>query len=1094
MAATSGTWAVAWFAGTFVRMNRRLYEESQRRTREQQTLLEMSGAVTSTLDLDQLYETALDRLAELIPYTGAAIQLNTPEGPWQVATRRPPGLQDEPVRHIRNWGQTSIVAELAQGRAVVIDDIRGDDPRAVEYRAVVGAPLEETPFRYFRSWMAVPLEVKGRVIGNLTVVQAEPAFFGDDHVALARSVANHVAIAIENARLFEERERKARELGALLELSRSVASTLDLHQLLEVAMDRLRELVSYTGGNISLRTEDGRAYSSLRRPGRDDSTVRRRPGWPDSKFMATLRSGSPVVIADLRGEEPLAVEYRSWLATSVEESPVAYVRSMLAVPLVAKGVSFGDVTLTHEEPAHFNEEHVELIQTVGNHLAIAIENARLFEDRERKTADLQALLEMSKVVTSTLDLQALFEGALDQLKSLIPYTGASLEVDSESGEMLVASRRPEGAAQGRVQRHSSWPRSSMIRDLRSGRAVLIEDVRGDDPRAVEYREALVMPIEETPLSWVRSLLAAPLVAKSGVIGNLVVTHSSPKFFTRDHVELASTVANHVAIAIENARLFEQAQRKTAELEGLLQAGERMHESLALADVLESVVEVAAGGMGLDFAALMLRDQEGGGLRVAAQRGFVPRSLAAAAATIAQLPPQPAEGGSAWAVPETLGQDNVNQELTVGLGMRSLVQIPIAYRGTNGIFMVGYREPHEWSADEVRLFQSLAQRGALAIENARLFEESQHRAREMAALYQADEKLFSSLDLDEVLKSLADIAVDVLGADKSLVSIADSTSGEFVPKAWRNLSAETLAFYTGGSRQHRSSPGLREGSMVVVEDMSQTHEEVRDLLTGEGLVASLDVPIVFDGRVSGAFGLGWTTRHEVTEEEKRLGEALAERAAVAIHNASLYARAQQAASLEERQRLARELHDSVSQALYGIALGARTARTQLDRDPAKVADPLDYVLSLAEAGLAEMRALIFELRPESLETEGLVAALDKQVAASRARHGLRVTAELGPEPDLSLDAKEAAYRIAQEALNNIAKHAQATSVSVRLEEGPGALTLTVQDDGRGFDTGQAFPGHMGLNSMRERAQKAGASLTIDSSPGKGSTIRVTFPKP
>jgi signal transduction histidine kinase len=198
-------------------------------------------------------------------------------------------------------------------------------------------------------------------------------------------------------------------------------------------------------------------------------------------------------------------------------------------------------------------------------------------------------------------------------------------------------------------------------------------------------------------------------------------------------------------------------------------------------------------------------------------------------------------------------------------------------------------------------------------------------------------------------------------------------------------------------------------------------------------------------------------------------------------------------LEERQRLARELHDSVSQALYGIALGARTARTQLERDPAKVAEPLDYVLSLAEAGLSEMRALIFELRPESLQNEGLVAALKKQADALHARHKLEIVTAFCPEPDLSLDTKEALYRIAQEALQNVAKHASATRVEMSLQMTDERLTLEVRDNGKGFDTGREFPGHLGMKSMPERTAQIGGEFHIHSQPGAGTMITVNIPK-
>lgn len=200
-----------------------------------------------------------------------------------------------------------------------------------------------------------------------------------------------------------------------------------------------------------------------------------------------------------------------------------------------------------------------------------------------------------------------------------------------------------------------------------------------------------------------------------------------------------------------------------------------------------------------------------------------------------------------------------------------------------------------------------------------------------------------------------------------------------------------------------------------------------------------------------------------------------------------------AALEERQRLARELHDSVSQALYGIALGARTARTQLDRDPAKVAEPLDYVLSLAEVGLSEMRALIFELRPESLQTEGLVAALTKLADALHARYRVEVKTDFDREPEIQLEQKEALYRIGQEALHNIAKHAKATQVNLSLHQKDGLTVLEVRDNGIGFDPQAEFPGHLGLHSMRERVEGLGGSLVVESHAGVGTVIRAHVPQ-
>jgi PAS domain S-box-containing protein len=221
-------------------------------------------------------------------------------------------------------------------------------------------------------------------------------------------------------------------------------------------------------------------------------------------------------------------------------------------------------------------------------------------------------------------------------------------------------------------------------------------------------------------------------------------------------------------------------------------------------------------------------------------------------------------------------------------------------------------------------------------------------------------------------------------------------------------------------------------------------------------------------------------HDITER-KRSEESL--------HRvqAELALGVQERATLKERQRLARELHDSVSQALYGISLGAHTALDLFDTDRDKVLEALNYVISLTRTGITEMRALIFELRPESLESEGLVVALTKQVEALRARHGVEVELNLCEEPDVPYPVKEVLYRIAQEALQNAIKHARPSRLELRLERLPDCLNLKVRDNGVGFDPQINFPGHLGLRSMQERAMSVGGTLEITSEIDYGTQV-------
>ncbi len=270
-----------------------------------------------------------------------------------------------------------------------------------------------------------------------------------------------------------------------------------------------------------------------------------------------------------------------------------------------------------------------------------------------------------------------------------------------------------------------------------------------------------------------------------------------------------------------------------------------------------------------------------------------------------------------------------------------------------------------------------------------------------------------------------------------------------------------------------------------------YEPVYPLVRDAAWDTVVSVPMIYRDQAIGALNVFYRRGKNPGEAEITFLTTIANQAAIAAENARLFEEAKEKAILEERQRLARELHDSVSQALYGIALGARTARELLDRDPAQATEPLNYVLSLAEAGLAEMRALIFELRPEALETEGLVAALTKQIESARARHGLEVHAEWCSEPDLPYEVKEAIYRIAQEALNNITKHARAQRAEVRMDCSSDEVTLEVSDDGVGFAS-DSFPGHLGLRSMRERAKNVGGTLEVESAPQQGTRIRVRIP--
>ena len=333
---------------------------------------------------------------------------------------------------------------------------------------------------------------------------------------------------------------------------------------------------------------------------------------------------------------------------------------------------------------------------------------------------------------------------------------------------------------------------------------------------------------------------------------------------------------------------------------------------------------------------------------------------------------------------------------------------------------------------------------------------------------------------------------VVGASDPATQVATTVLGSYgTPDGFDQLLQR--AWRTGGTQIVSSSIQTRKAQVLPLTVTQRPgYEEVRAALLRANWESMAVVPMIYRGVGIGLLMVVYLPGDEPDDNELSFLEAIADQAAVALENARLFEQARSLAVEQERQRFSRELHDSVSQALYAISLGGQTARELLGTDAAAAAEPIDYVVSLADAALAEMRAMIFDLRPEALAAEGILAALRRQAASVHARHQITVTTEFDTEPAIALDVKEALYRIAQEAIHNVVKHARASNIRLSLTHSGGYLTLEIGDDGRGFEPLSEFPGHLGLTSMSERAARAGADIVVRSAPGEGCVVTVTVP--
>ncbi len=427
-------------------------------------------------------------------------------------------------------------------------------------------------------------------------------------------------------------------------------------------------------------------------------------------------------------------------------------------------------------------------------------------------------------------------------------------------------------------------------------------------------------------------------------------------------------------------------------------------------------------------------------------------------------------------------------------IRAVVGVPLkSERGVAGVIGVAHTIDSEriFGESEVELLRSFAQLASIAVDNANLFAQAEQRTHQIEALYQGDQELYRHLELNDVLQTLVNVAVDILKVDKSVLLVWNEAKTHLVPRAARGFEQQTLARMVIKAGQGLVGYAAEHATPVTVKDTVGDRRVDWNITYPEHIRSFMHVPIIVEGQVFGIFNVNYQEPHAFGDEDVRLVTAIAQRAASAIENARLYQQAQQAATLEERQRLARELHDAVTQTLFSASIIADVLTRLWKINPEEAQRRTQELRELTRGAMAEMRTLLLELRPIAL-MEASISDLIQQLAEAttgRARVPVHVSAVV--ECDLPLDVKIAFYRIAQEALNNISKHANACQVEVQLRCEPRGAELCIHDDGIGFDMNRVLPDNLGLSIMRERAAAIGAHLAIHSQPQLGTDVVVTW---
>ncbi len=679
-------------------------------------------------------------------------------------------------------------------------------------------------------------------------------------------------------------------------------------------------------------------------------------------------------------------------------------------------------------------ESEELVSTI----ATALEQERLRRENERLHA-LVPLYELSRTFMGTGELPQVLDQIVTTARSETRAEVVSLMLLEEDGQSLSIA-----AASGLDPTIVESRRTEMGSGIAGwvaahGQALLIGDgVPLDDA----LRDAMAKPE-------LLSALSLPLQARGQTIGVLnLARRRGAEAFTRGDLELATVLAGQAAIAIDKARLIQ-------DMRSLSETSQRLASALDLDEAISIIVEAAARAAHAKRAAFWLVEEISEQLALYKPYNFSPDELRGV------KPPS----GELLTLSEPLRLDLETGKLW----------LPIVRAGNHfGLIEVHLSSRVPPRPDRLGLLSTLANTAAAVIESHRL------RAREAIAFRELGDALRADLNMQQVLERVLAQMVEACGATGGSVFII----GE---------NGEPEAFVSSGA----AAPAELAGQIAVTGQ--PLHLARHNEPEHRGMHSIIGVPLIIGSRVEGAVVLHHRQSSGFAARHLNLLTVLGNSAALIVRNAQLYARSEEAAIGEERTRIAREIHDGIAQDLALLVLKVEIMRRLMHRGET---DPLEREFDEMAAALRndvrEVRRTIFALRPIDLEALGFTPALQKFAEDFGTSNDIKVHLKIkGEAARLSTKLQIALFRLIQESLNNIRKHAHATGAWVELALGSDWATLQVRDNGRGFDPQRALAqarrrGSVGMVQMRERAQRAGGSFEFETVAGKGTTIRVRLP--
>jgi PAS domain S-box-containing protein len=859
-----------------------------------EALARLGQALTASLELPRVLEIVAASASELLPDASAWIFVAEGE---RLRVGAQVGVDPAAQAELKNelaFGE-GLTGRVALTRvSLILEDVTKDRPLDPAWLRRQG----------FVSYAGVPLFAKERLVGVLTLMTRAPHHFTMHEIEVLGAFAHLAAIAIENARLYAGLSTRVRRLNALTRLNRLVSSSLDPEAVLREIANAAAELMEAKVVSFWRCDEE---HGVLKRVASSNEIMRDYPRDSVPLDFGILgqvaRRREAINVPDVFADERFVV---------IEWWKQHGLTSMLGLPVLLDGKLLAVISLNGERPFQVGPEDADLLESFAAQAAVAMRNANLFAESERRRRTAEALERTGRSLARSLEPAEVGRRTVESIGQLVPCDTALLyREEPGSGDLVLFAGTSAG-----TDWNQRFPRGmgAMGLALQQGQPVVTTDVRGDTRITLtpEMRAGIAEQHD-------RAVLAVPLVVQDRTIGALAIVAEAGRLFTEEETRLVQTFADQAALSLDNAQLLHESRTRQARLETLVDASRQLSGIQPLESLLDSIAEACGRLLGSESVGFRLLD--GDDLVVTGSWGDARQVMSTPRLKVGEsLSGRVAETGEPVIVTRVDDDPRVlprHQEALRRHGYRAWLGVPVKVgHRLIGVLSIRTRQERGFSEADVGIATAFASQAAVAVDNARLYGEVQHRLRQTETLLNVSRAVSETHDLTEAMRRIAHEMGRALRADTVGAYLADPGHRTLKQVAGYNVPRDVMEEFSASPIPLAGYPLLEEAwrqrEPVCSSDVPndpRIHPSVRRAFPHR---AQLFVPMVVRDRpIGGLFAIWWTEPRELTSDELRLVQGISEQGALSIANIELhFETSRRRRQAEELARLTQSLTESL----------------------------------------------------------------------------------------------------------------------------------------------------------------------------------------